>query len=502
VAAGPFAQVGDRQLRHDVELLKAAGLIGGPIDSWPLPWAQIVTGVTAAGDGRALAPHVAAAARRLRALAEMADAPSGGEARLGLTNSVAIATDFGGKARGRVDAYARRDVQTGSLSLSLGATVRSDQTGKFYNLEPSELAVRLGNWAVYAGWTEQWYGPGQDAALLWSNNPKPFPKVGVKRLVPHGIDFPVLRWLGPVRFDLFVGVLDERRRDYANQIVVGQRLNFEPSRGFEVGLNRAQQLCGEGRPCGFRQIRDSFIGFGNADNIAPGNTFFEQPGNQIAGFDLSYTHRFRSGVAVKLYAEAEAEDYDNVVLEQYGRLVGVHVTGPVGRGGASFAATVEYADTQAASLFNGTPLEGLTGGETVYPGSLYNNTLYFDGFRYDDRSLGHWADGDSRVLTASLSVTDTENRRWYAKARSVHLNFNNIGTPPRGAINQQGQVEALVRNPLSLNAEKFAMLAAGAEVPTRYGDLSAELRLDTDRPNTPDRRAPRAAVELGWRTRF
>lgn len=33
VLAGPFAEVGDRQLRQDVALLAGAGLIRGPVDS-------------------------------------------------------------------------------------------------------------------------------------------------------------------------------------------------------------------------------------------------------------------------------------------------------------------------------------------------------------------------------------------------------------------------------------------------------------------------------------
>src|SRR5690606_3821196 len=66
-AAGPWLEAGDRQVRSDVELLKAAGLIRGPTNAWPLPWAQVAEGLERA-DGQPLLPHLAAAVRRLTIL--------------------------------------------------------------------------------------------------------------------------------------------------------------------------------------------------------------------------------------------------------------------------------------------------------------------------------------------------------------------------------------------------------------------------------------------------
>ena len=48
-----------------LELLKSAGFIEGPVDSWPLPWAQIDAGVDRALDGRELDPDLKAATARL-----------------------------------------------------------------------------------------------------------------------------------------------------------------------------------------------------------------------------------------------------------------------------------------------------------------------------------------------------------------------------------------------------------------------------------------------------
>ncbi len=501
--AGPLAEVGDRQMRQDVALLAAAGFIRGPIDAWPLPWAQIDAGLMRARDAAPLPPHLATALARLDRLGAFAARSRTVEARLSATNQVSVARDFGNLARGRGDAQARVELNGDVFSVSLGGGWRSDQPGGSFHLEPSQATVRLGNWALYGGFTEQWFGPGVDGALLFSNSARPLPKVGIKRLNPDPINFPVLRWLGPVSFDIFGGVLNENR-DFRNTLVVGTRVGFMPTQGLEIGLNRAQMLCGQGRPCGLRQIASSFLGFGNLDNPAPGqiDAFNNQAGNQLAGFDISYTHNFK-GVTAKLYAEAEAEDFDNVLLEQWGRLVGLTVSGAAGSSGASFTTTVEYADTLAVSLFNGTPLEGLTGGETRYPGSFYNNSLYTSGFTYRGRPIGYWTAGDSRNLVWHGAITDTRNRRWYASARSVHLNIIDLGNPPSAIFPRpDGTPGPPISNPVSTSSEKFAILTAGSEMPMQFGDVRVEARWQSDSPSTPGRRDSRLALEVQLRQRF
>ncbi|WP_416908590.1 MAG: capsule assembly Wzi family protein [Polymorphobacter sp.] len=501
--AGPFAEVGDRQLRQDVALLAGAGLIRGPVDSWPLPWAQIDAGLNRARDGRTLPPHLAAAVRRLDRLADYAAQGFASETRLMATNRETTARDFGTLARGRGDVSTRIEVNTDAVSVSLGGGYRTDQPGTGWHVEPSQITLRLGNVALYAGNNEQWFGPGVDGALLFSNSARPMPKIGIKMLNPDQIDFPVLRWLGPLRLDFFGGVLNEDR-DFRNTLTFGTRLSFMPSQGLEIGLNRAQMVCGQGRPCGFSQIFRSFVGVGNSDNPDPSNqgAFDDQAGNQLAGFDISYTHNFR-GVMAKLYFEGEAEDFDNVLLEQWGRLIGLTLTGAAGSNGASYTTTIEYSDTLAVSLFNDTPLEGPTGGQTTYPGSFYNNSLYTSGYTYRGRPIGHWTAGDSRNLAVHAALTDTRNRRWYGSVRSVHLNVIDLGNPPRAIFPRpDGSPGPLISNPVSTSSEKFAILTAGAELPLKIGDVRIETRWQSDNPSTPGQRDPRAAIEVQFRQRF
>jgi len=467
--AGPWLEAGDRQVRADVELLKAAGFIRGPVNAWPLPWAQVAAGLEIA-EGQTLPPHIGAAVRRLNILSDRDGQSSRYEINARVTNRPSVVRDFGSTAREDADVSVRAEHELGKLYLSYGVGYRDNQQGEDVHLEPAHAALALGNWALYGGYVETWWGPGHDSALLFSTNARPIPRVGFRRLAPKPIDFPVLEWLGPWSFDIFAGIATEDRNDFSNPAIVGMRLSFEPVPGLEIGLNRGIQMCGENRPCDLDTIGSALIGIFNQDNTGS----LDEPGNQLAGVDISYTRMF-GNVAVRAYTEWEAEDEDNVLIDQFARLAGVTLSGPIGESGASWTFLGEWSDTLAIKFL----------GDTRYPGSFYNNFIYTDGFTYRDRSFGHSLDGDSELWTAGLSVTDPGNRRFYGTYRRVDINKTTTA-----------------RNRISQNRETFDAFEAGVEWPTQFGDISLEARLDTDAPNTPGVSDSKAAFELGWRTRF
>src|SRR3546814_18802728 len=77
--AGPWIDPGDVQVREDVERLKAARIINGPTNAWPLPWA-VMSDLARAADDAQLPPDLRAAAQRLQRVAELTDQPNGGQA--------------------------------------------------------------------------------------------------------------------------------------------------------------------------------------------------------------------------------------------------------------------------------------------------------------------------------------------------------------------------------------------------------------------------------------
>ena len=466
--AGVWLEGGDRQTRADVETLAAAGLIRGPVNAWPLPWAQIVPALSSIGTQ---SPEVASAARRLRALADRAGRPTRLEVRAAATNESALIRDFGDTAREDAEISARVEQEFGALTLSLGAGYRSSQQGRDWHFEPSSATLKLGNWALYGGYVDVWHGPGNNGALLFSNAARPFPKIGIKRLSPDAFDLPVLKWLGPWRFDAFAGVLTGHRRDFDNPAVIGFRFGFAPAAGLEIGLNRALQLCGQQRPCSAKVIGNALVGFGNADNSGTAN----EPGNQIAGWDISYTSRI-GAVAAKVYLEGEAEDEDNVIVDKYSYLGGVTLSGALGSAGNSWRAGFEWTDTLARKF----PF-----GSTRYPGVTYTHFIYTDGYTYRGRPIGFGVGGDARQLSLGLALTDPRDRRIYGALRRADLN--------RSGIN----ISAISANP-----ERINIAVGGIELPTAVGDFRLEGRVQDDSPNTPGYTQRKGQVEVAWRARF
>lgn len=482
--ASPWVGPGDARLRTDVELLRAHGYIVGPIDAWPLPWAQINRGLDAAEADGALPPHLRAAVDRVAALSAHYGQRSTYEARLSATNDAALVRTFDRVARnpGEVSVSAAHDL--GALHVQWGGTWQSDGTDRQvatqerngFSPDPSHAVLTVGgNWAIYGGWFDNWWGAGQDGAMLFSTSARPMPRVGFRRLEPFNIDFPILRWMGPTTFDFFVGVADESR-DFDNPAMIGMRLGFQPTPWFEIGLVRGLQLCGSGRPCDWRTIGKALIGFADFDNTGT----LDEPGNQLAGFDMSYRRPIgKTGQVLKLHFSTVAEDADNILIEQFARQIGAGITGPVGKKGALLDAGFEYVDSQGAKF-----LGRLMGGET-WPGSVYNNFIYTDGWTYGRRPVGLSLDGDARAMTMHWALTDTKNRRWNMAARHIVLNVQEAA-PYR----------------ISRNREEIVQVEGGVNWPTRIGDVKASARVQRNGPNTPGREPTWVQGEISWLTRF
>src|SRR3546814_17127909 len=104
-----------------------------------------------------------------------------------------------------------------------------------------------------------------------------------------------------------------------------------------------------------------------------------------------YTTLFRS-----LYGEMEAEAEDNIIIDKFARMAGAKFSGTLGGGGASWELGGEWTDTYAWELTTG----------DRQPGIGYRNLIYFDGFPYRDRPIGHCTDTDSNQHDLTAAGTD------------------------------------------------------------------------------------------------
>jgi hypothetical protein len=60
------------------------------------------------------------------------------------------------------------------------------------------------------------------------------------------------------------------------------------------------------------------------------------------------------------------------------------------------------------------------------PGCAYRETIYWAGYRYYGRNVGHTTDSDSRTTMLQLTATTAEGERWGTRFRHGALNANGV----------------------------------------------------------------------------
>lgn len=411
--ASPWAAVGDIQLRNDVEILARYGVVSGPVNSWPISWKQITRNLSRTS-GMNLPPYVRAAVLRVR---EKMPGEFNLEITARGTNNPAIVRGFQKTARTDedTDAIVEYNNSDSGTTVHIAGGYRKGNGAKYGHLDGSYLSQDLGNWSVYAGAFQRWWGPGRESTLLLSNNARPMPSVGFRRIEPKAFENRWFNWMGPWQWDMFVARM-EKDRFIPHALIVGMRFTFEPIRNFDVGLSRVLQLCGEGRSCGFSTWTKSLIGGGNLDNTGTR----QEPGNQLASIDLSYSIDIAENVQAKYYVEGMAEDeFSSVFIPfRYARLMGMSLYGPYGKDGANWRLTAEYSNTISKEYW--------FGGQQRF-NLIYDHFIYQTGYRFKGRSLGHSLDNDSKLLNLVAEYQDGNGWQYILKYHRAKINIDGAG---------------------------------------------------------------------------
>ena len=469
--AAPWATPGNRQLRRDIEVLAAYEVIDGPITTWPIPWRQISRGIADA-QLEALPTHVQNALLRVRTqLPRVRDYRRiGYDIEVKGTNEARLVRDFGGGARQDTDIRLSADRHFSSTYIRLSLGFRDDDRDKNIQFDDSYIVQELGNWILYGGSVDQWWGPGVESGLILSNNARPMLKVGLMRLDPRPFKSKWLSWIGPWQFNVFAARMENDRDDFAHPIILGLRLSTRPIKGLDIGISRTLQLCGRGRPCGFSIWKDALIGVGNADNTGT----FNEPGNQLAAVDFRYS-RFVGKYDFAVYGELLGEDEDNFLIDKLAVTLGLSVGGGTADGKLAWTLNTEYSDTKANRVI----------GKGISPGTIYNHFIYTDGYRFRGRSIGASQDTDSRLLTIGASLIDAAKRTYWMRYR--YADINDSEDPLNG---------------LSTSPETIRSVEVGVSVPTPFGQFSGELRIADNWINTPLSSKEKIAFEIAWREHF
>lgn len=413
--ADPWAAPGDTSLRHDVSVLADRGVLRGPVTSWPLSWADIARDVLGGRATGSLDPAAQAALIRVQRAARRVTRT--GELHW---HTRAVAAEEPTPLRTFADAPREEgEIEAGvdwtgyrfALRLQATAVVDADDD-KDIRFDGSYVGVNVGNFMVSAGYMDRWWGPGWEGSLILSNSARPIPALTIERNYSDAFKSPWLSWIGPWRASIVFGQLEGHRTDFDDARFLGARVSFKPLPQLEIGLSRTAQWCGEGRSCNFDIFTDLLLGRDN--DQAP----TEQPGNQLAGYDLRWA--FQS-IPLALYGQMIGEDEAGGLPSKFLGLGGAEVWGSTRSG--TWRAHVEYADT-SCSFSHADPEFNCA----------YESGIYTQGYRYRGRSIGHAMDGDGRMYSVGALLLDDADDRWEVLVRRVELNRDAVNPDPRHTL--------------------------------------------------------------------
>ena len=409
--AEPFLAPHNPFLRHEIRLLQDEGILNSTINSWPLNLGGLKSEKNDQQWGHDLLGD--------KMQRENRSGWNSIQSSIGISDDRITSRSFGNQPRGSfttgVETSWMNDRFAAKLSLLALYGVENDWKGRKdegLELDGSYIAARLGNWSASLGKVDRWWGPGWDGSLILSTNARPIPAISLDRRIAEPFENKFLSWIGPWSFHSFIGRMEEERT-VPNPYLWGIRIDVNPTilDGLEVGMFRMMQLGGEGRPEGLSTWVDAFL---SQDNVGAntGKDPATEPGNQLAGLDI----RWRPWEApFAIYGQVVGEDEDkflpNCLMFQYGVEGWRNFSNGTGR------VFVEYVDLTSTWWTDDPRTHNIS----------YGHHIYSDGYRYQGRPVGHWADTDSKIISLGGFLQFDSGIGWGSILRTGELNEDGSG---------------------------------------------------------------------------
>lgn len=406
--ADPWLAPGDEGLRSDIERLADAGVLRGPVTTWPLSWPDIARDVQGTDVGN-LDSATADALLRVQRLARAASSLgySGAGYRVGGTNEPTQLRDFVDTPREKGEIGLRASWLGDHVAANLQAAYVVDpQDDKHWRPDGSYLGVNVGNFMISAGYMERWWGPGWDGSLILSTNARPMPSVTIERNYTDPFETKLLSWIGPWRASIAVGEEEGNGVAVPDVRFLAARVNFKPRPWLEFGLTRTAQWCGGDRLCGWSKFTDMLLGRDN--QVGANGSTADQPGNQMAGYDLRLRSPWRA-LPLTFYTQWIGEDEAGHLPSKFLGLFGVEGWSATRWGGLRLRA--EYADTACNFARNRPEFD-----------CGYRNGAYPQGYTYRGRIIGHAMDNDSRMYSFAMLLNRENADVVSLVVRRVELN--------------------------------------------------------------------------------
>ena len=447
--AEPLAAPGDMRLRHDLQLLNDRGVINVPMTAWPISLGDIHNALSIADAHGLSGPEREALDRTREHLSwELETGTIRPRIQLAAAHNPRIIRSFENTPREEGQATAGLSWMGERFAVNLSAAYASNPfDGEEFRPDGTYVGVALGNWMLTAGWQERWWGPSRDGSLILGSNARPSPGITLQRNLSTPFKTKWLSWMGPWTFTTFMSELDDERV-INDAWLFGVRGSIRPPKtGLEIGISRAAQWCGEGRPCDASTFFDLLVGNDNRGvNVDPD----EEPGNQLGGFDIRWT--LPKKIPAALYMQWIGEDGrgGGGAIGSWLRQVGVEHWGTIGT--LSHRAHFEVSDTSCR--------EGGFGFSDIKPNCTYEHSIYQTGYRFRGRSIGHPGDADTLSYSFGSTLVQSAGPVWNVLLR--YMEMNRVGLPNP-------------RHTLSATPQELVDVQVSHERLTKYGRFHAGL---------------------------
>jgi hypothetical protein len=468
--AGWF-ESGDVALRMDLQLLNDAEIIRLPVNQWPLPRAAVRYAIGNAKEHFATNSAVAAALARVRARLEPP-----GRARLSVVaraGEPGLFHEFGTSFRenGELGARAGYDGERFAAALALTAAA-SPADGQALRADGSHATVQLGNWLLSANTLERYWGPSQESSLILSNNARPMPTLMVERAAAIPFESPWLSWLGPWRLNFAVSRMESQRQDIDAPLFMAWRVAIMPFKKIELGFSRTAQFCGKQLECNLSVFGNLLAG---NDNVGIDATRANEPGNQMAGFDIRWNSPIGT-LPYAVYSQMIGEDESGYLPAKYLEQFGIETWKPLGDGGL-IQAFFEYASTTCSANTSRGP----------YYNCAYNQGRFnIEGYRYLGRVIGFTSDRDAENWAVGANFIEVDGTLWSLTARTA-------------VLNRDGDLD--IHDTVSSVRANYSALEMGWKARVRDEEFRVDLGVESLEPVDRDRKVDVFGF-VGWRHFF
>jgi hypothetical protein len=268
-----------------------------------------------------------------------------------------------------------------------------------FRLLDTYVSANVANWDLTFGKQSLWWGPGEDSALLFSDNAAPIYMARASRIAPFRLPW-IFRWLGPMKWDLFYGQLSGNQYP-PRPMIHGEKISFKPTDNLELGFSRTTEFGGVGRALTAGAIINSYFCFSSSVGYNPS----QNPGKRTGGFDFNYKVPYvRKWLTV--YAEALSADDPSPLAAPRRAAVNSGIYMPRLPGVPKLDLRVEagYTNTPAADP---RPI----GGEFVYWEQFYHDLYTNDG-----NLIGSWIGRQGQGIQAQSTY-------WFSPRNSLQFGY-------------------------------------------------------------------------------